>query len=230
MHKFKKALAVLIASAFVFALAGCGKSKETTKKEKTQTKTEEKEKDESSKAESEESEIIKDLSSFDAAMEGLSQDFAGYLENKLGITSAKIKEDDPAKLTRELAFSGKYYMLTDKEEPRLECLVYDSEKEALNAFMDIYYNPFNETFQKDQFLGGYKCVLEDGHGYIVVDGSDLGTSIFGDRYRSGNKIYAGIYYEGSTIVIIMPKNDVSNDRIEEVIKLLGLPAADGENT
>ena len=96
--------------------------------------------------------------------------------------------------------------------------------------MDEYYNPFNETFQPDRFKGEYQCVLEDDHGYIVVNGTDSCASIFGDFYRFGNEVYAGVYYEGRTLVIIMPKNDVPNTRVEEVIKLLGLPTADGENT
>ena len=33
----------------------------------------------------------------------------------------------------------------------------------------------------------------------------------------------------TVMMIIMPKNNVENERVEEVMKLLGLPTADGEN-
>lgn len=234
MHKFKNVAAILMVSALILASAGCGKSKETTKKEKKekeQTKTEESEKEESEEEEttSENEEVIEDASTFDAAMEAMSQDFSGYVQEKLGANPDKIHETDAAELTREMAYSGKYYALADKEEARLDCLVFDSEKDALNRFMDMYYNPFNETFKPDMFKGEYQCAMENGHGYIVVNGSDLGVGIFGDMYRSGKEIYAGYYYEGKTIVIIMPKNNVKNERVEEVMKLLGLPTASGEN-
>lgn len=234
MHKFKNVAAILMVSALILASAGCGKSKETTKKEKKekeQTKTEESEKEESEEEEttSENEEVIEDASTFDAAMEAMSQDFSGYVQEKLGANPDKIHETDAAELTREMAYSGKYYALADKEEARLDCLVFDSEKDALNRFMDMYYNTFNETFKPDMFKGEYQCVLAEGHGYIVVNGTDTCTTIFGDFYRFGKEVYAGVYYEGNTIVIIMPKNNVKNERVEEVMKILGLPTADGEN-
>ena len=239
MHKFKNVAAILMVSALVFAFTGCGKSKETTKKVKKSTKAEETEKDEDidpeTTSESEEQMVsgddeIEDASSFDAAMEALASDCSGYLQEKIGADPEKIHETDASTLSGKYAFSGKYYALADKNDVNLSCCVFDSEKDALNFFMDEYYNPFNETFQPDRFKGEYQCVLEDGHGYIVVNGTDSCASIFGDFYRFGNEVYAGVYYEGRTLVIIMPKNDVPNTRVEEVIKLLGLPTADGENT
>ncbi|MBO4927709.1 MAG: hypothetical protein J5379_05605 [Clostridiales bacterium] len=235
MHKFKNVAAILMVSALILASVGCGKSKETTKKEKKEKKETsaeviEKDETEEEATTSENEEVIEDASTFDAAMEAMSQDFYGYVQEKLGANPDKIHETDAAELTKEMAYSGKYYALSDKEEPRLDCCVFDSEKEALNRFMDEYYNPFNETFKPDMFKGEYQCVLEEGHGYIVVNGTDTCTTIFGDFYRSGREVYAGVYYEGNTIVIIMPKNNVKNERVEEVMKLLGLPTADGENT
>ena len=45
-----------------------------------------------------------------------------------------------------------------------------------------------------------------------------------------SEVYAGLYYADNTVILIMPKNDVTNDRVKEVISLLGLPMADGNNT
>lgn len=229
MHKFKNAMAILMVSAFVFAFAGCGKSKETTKKEKKETKSEETEKEETEEEKTSDENTTNDASGFDAAMDAMSQDYPGYLANKLGISADKISETDGSTLTREYAFSGKYYTLSDKDEPMVDCCVFESEKDALNFFKEKYYNPFNEQFKPENSQGESIFALENEHGYIVVNGSGSGAGFFGDRYRSGNEVYAGVYYKGNVLLVIAPRNDVPNTRVEEVIKLLGLPTASGEN-
>lgn len=157
----------------------------------------------------------------------LCKDYKGYLADKLGVSESDIMESDASTFQNANAYEGTYYLCSDGSLPSMDCRVYDNADEAREYFEDCY-DSFTESFSGENCEAEY--LLEDDYGYIVVDGSISGCQTFGNRYSTGAEIYAGIYYAENTIVVIMPRNDISNGEVEEVISHLGLPMANGENT
>ena len=207
MKRFKNVVAVTLAFAMAFSLIGCGKAKDID--------------DEDEKEEVEEE-------TSGNGMEDLIKDFPGTASERLGISEDDINEYDPSEMHNDHAFEGAYYVCAGSDMPAIECAVYDDPDEARETFEE-YYSNFNEQFNEDNFDGDYECFFEDDQGYIVIDGSNSGTRIFGDRFATGD-VYAGVYFEDNTVIVIMPRNDVDNSTVEDVISDLGLPMANGDNT
>lgn len=97
----------------------------------------------------------------------------------------------------------------------------DDAEDARSNFKKTY-DSFKGSFNSDKFKGSSINMSTDSAGYIVLKGDNPGTSIFGDRYRTGS-IYAGIYYSGSMIVTVMPDKDNADDGVKKVIDALGFP-------
>ena len=100
--------------------------------------------------------------------------------------------------------------------------------DAASAFGDAY-DEFRDTFDTNNtFKGNSESVSSDGYGYIVVNGADSGTTVFGSLHRTG-PIYAGIYYTGSMFVMIMPdgiqENGGADDDVKALIDAFGFPNA-----
>ena len=207
MKRFKNVVAVTLAFAMAFSLIGCGKAKDID--------------DEDEKEEVEEE-------TSGNGMEDLIKDFPGTASERLGISEDDINEYDPSEMHNDHAFEGAYYVCGGSDMPAIECAVYDDPDEARETFEE-YYSNFNEQFNEDNFDGDYECFFEDDQGYIIIDGSNSGTRIFGDRFATGD-VYAGVFYEDNTVIVIMPRNDVDNSTVEDVISDLGLPMANGDNT
>ena len=207
MKRFKNVVAVTLAFAMAFSLIGCGKAKDID--------------DEDEKEEVEEE-------TSGNGMEDLIKDFPGTASERLGISEDDINEYDPSEMHNSHAFEGSYYICGGSDLPAIECAVYDDPDEARETFEE-YYSNFNEQFNEDNFDGDYECFFEDDQGYIVIDGSNSGTHIFGDPFATG-EVYAGVYFEDNTVIVIRPRNDVDNSTVEDVISDLGLPMANGDNT
>ncbi len=208
MKKLKDVVAISLVFAMAFSLIGCGKARE--------------------KADEDDETEVDEEASVDG-MKDLIRDFPGIASERLGISESYINEYDPSEMNNEHAFEGVYYICGGNDMPRIECAVYDDPDEAREVFEE-YYTTFNEQFREENFHGEYLCFYEDIRGYIVINGSDSGTHIFGDRYASGSEVYAGVYYEDNAVILIMPRNDVDNSTVEDVISDLGLPMANGDNT
>ncbi|MBO4637852.1 MAG: hypothetical protein J5685_11990 [Clostridiales bacterium] len=162
-----------------------------------------------------------------SAIAALASDFSGRVTEKLGVSEDDISEIDPSTMHNSNAFQGEYYLISASDLPNIECFIYDDASEARSVFEE-YYNTFTDEFSEDDFEGEYQSVFEADHGYIVLNGSNTGTHIFGDRFMIGGEaVYAGIYYEGNTVIRIMPKNDI--DSVEDAIRSLELPMANGDN-
>ena len=163
------------------------------------------------------------------AVAKLANDYSARIQDRLGVSGDDIREMDPSEFPNANAFEGEYYLCTDGDLPSIDCRVYNDAQEAREEF-ESYYDSFTAAFDEDAFDGDCQSCLENDHGYIVVDGSIPGVDIFGSVYRTGAEVYAGVYYSDNTVVFIMPRNDISNSDVEEVISLLELPMADGSNT
>lgn len=160
----------------------------------------------------------------------ISKDYAGYLQDKFGIPEDKVRKMDPNDPLNSHPYNGEYYICIDRNMPAMECFVYDNADEAREYFV-TRYDIFNERFDEEHFQGNCQAELKDNSGYIVINGTDSGVGIFGDQYaHSGIMLYAGIYYSGNTVLVIMPRNEISVDRVQEIISIMGLPMADGTNT
>ena len=162
------------------------------------------------------------------AMAEIAQDFGGTLQDKLGASADDIHSEDASEFHNANAYEGTYYICTDSDMPTLESRVYNDADEAREYFEEIY-DIFTQAFG-DGFDGDCQYALNDNSGYIVVDGSLSGSNIFGDRYMSGEELYAGLYYYDNAVIVIAPRNDAGNSEVEDVISRLGLPMANGENT
>ena len=215
--KKNRMILLVLALATSIAFSGCGET-ESSKKRKIVS-------DETPDITS------RDESGVSTPKEIITELGAGFQEtvvSKLSIDSADIKSLDPSTMPNANAYEGEYFYCANSDEPQIECFVYDDAQQARSYFVDSY-NKFNKSFHPENFEGQYQACLEEDHGYIVIDGSNSGTTVFGDRHAT-SEVYAGLYYADNTVILIMPKNDVTNDRVKEVISLLGLPMADGNNT
>ena len=78
-------------------------------------------------------------------------------------------------------------------------------------------------------LGGYVAgdLMDDDNGYFVISATNVGTDVFGSRFRTADEFYAGYYYEDNTIICFIPENTM--DGVEEAISTFGLPLANGDN-
>ena len=101
----------------------------------------------------------------------------------------------------------------------------DDEDDAKDYF-ENEYEEFENSFKTKSFKGNYSYLKTDSYGYIVLNGHDSGTTIFGDLHRTG-PIYAGVYYKGSMLVYIMPegiqKEGKADDDLSELIDAFGFP-------
>lgn len=231
--KKKRLIALGLTVAMTFAITGCSAKKTSSEDTKETAAVEEKkETDPSSEESVEEPEFTtRDLSSVPTPMKNILEvgyDFQGALVSKLGFSADDIRKTNPSKMHNQHAFNGIYILYTNADEPRLECMIYDNPQQAREEF-ENYYSTFNESFLADSFDGDYQACLEEEYGYIVLDGEKSGARIFGDYYAT-SEVYGGIYYADNILIIAMPKNEIKNTRVKDVISRLGLPMADGTNT
>lgn len=108
-------------------------------------------------------------------------------------------------------------------DARINAVFVEDADEAEDLFAE-YYDEFIESFDAgDSFEGNYIFKSSDGSGYIVVNGSDIGTNVFGGRFSSGD-VYIGLYYSGPMIIFVTPENmDSDLDDVGAVIEALGYP-------
>ena len=141
------------------------------------------------------------------------------LEEKLDIPEEDIfvsEFEDPE-------FSGTY-ITARYNDARVIAMIFEDE-EAANEMFSEEYDFFLASFNPaDQFNGDAKCQRESDHGFIVVNGENIGTNIFGDRFKTG-EVFAGIYYSGSTVIVVMPEGagGVAED-VDAVIRAFGFPS------
>ena len=159
----------------------------------------------------------------------LANDYSGRLQEWLGVSADDVQTMDASDIPNANAYEGTFYLCTERDMPSLDCRTYDDPDKAREEF-ERMYDSFNESFDEDSYEGEYQCFYEDDYGYIVLDGSFPGVGIFGDVYRMGNEIYAGVYYSGNAVAVIMPRNSLNNSDVEDVISRLELPMANGNNT
>ncbi len=108
-------------------------------------------------------------------------------------------------------------------DARINAVFVEDADEAENLFAEYYDGFINSFDADDSFEGNYIFKSSDGSGYIVVNGSDIGTSVFGARYASGD-VYIGLYYSGPMIIFVTPENmDSDLDDVGAVIEALGYP-------
>lgn len=115
---------------------------------------------------------------------------------------------------------------TKYNDIRINVVLFDDADDALDTFQDRY-DMFNDTFDRQGiFEGNYDSDFEDNWGYIVVNGENTGSGIFGDILASG-PIYAGIYYIDSMIIVVAPEpgSDINVDDMNKVLDALGYPKA-----
>ena len=119
-------------------------------------------------------------------------------------------------------FSGTY-ITARYNDARVIAMIFEDEEAANETFSEAY-SSFEEGFDPSgQFNGDYKCQSETDHGYIVVNGENIGRNIFGDRFMTG-EIYAGFYYSGSTIIVIMPEGEEAAEDVDAAIRAFGFPS------
>lgn len=107
------------------------------------------------------------------------------------------------------------------KDARINAFFCDNATSAKEVFA-AYYTEFENTFNQDgQFKGTYAADKTDDYGYIVINGDMSGVSIFGDRYRAGS-LHAGLYHNGSMLIMIIPSNPDGIDNAGEIIEALGL--------
>lgn len=108
-------------------------------------------------------------------------------------------------------------------DARINAMFIDDPDEAKQEF-DNYYDEFTDSFDANgQFDGNYVYENSDDYGYIVVNGTDIGTQVFGSRFATG-EVYIGLYYTGSMLIAVTPEDmDGDLDDVGEVIASLGFP-------
>ena len=111
--------------------------------------------------------------------------------------------------------------------PSADCVTASYKDARINAFFcddatsakDVfaaYYTEFEDTFnQNGQFKGTYAADKTDDYGYMS------GVSLFGNRYIAGS-LHAGLYHNGSMLIMIIPSNPDGLDNAGEIIEALGL--------
>ena len=146
------------------------------------------------------------------------QSAAAILTDKLGIPADEVKTSEteanggvPAATT----VTAKYNNI------RINVMI--SNTDYSKQLWDKTYNQFVDEFNKsNMFSGNYWSNSGDDNGYVVIKGEKTDTSIFGDRYRT-SKIYAGYYYAGSMIVMILPEQPEVDEDVGKVIDAFGFP-------
>lgn len=212
MKNFKRFIVVALAFSMVLSIAACNSesvntTEETTTEQQTEIATE-------TSIEAEQSRFTE-----------VEMPFKERLINMLGISSEDITITDGSSLSYN-AFEGEYLWVSH-DGTAIQCVVYDDTEEAVGAFEE-FYNKFLENFDLLGFDGEYVYVRNEDYGFVVVNGSNPGTNIFGDRNVSGNEFYYGMYlYDNEVITIFNMESNIEGT--SEVIRLLGLPMADGTN-
>ena len=107
-------------------------------------------------------------------------------------------------------------------DARINVLFCDSADSAYDYFQREY-DEFSDTFnQNGQFDGTLESECDKGNGYIIVNGEDIGSTLFGDRFATGS-FHAGFYYTGSTIIVVLPEDFGNTDDVSTIISVLGYP-------
>lgn len=144
-------------------------------------------------------------------------------EDKLDIDEDEIYSTE---MEKGQAPADCLYITTRYNDVRINVILFDEAEEALETF-EQKYDVFNDTFDRQGiFEGNYDSEFEDNWGYIVVNGENTSSGIFGDIYATGS-VYAGIYFVDSMIVTVMPEPgfDINADDIDTVLDALGYPKA-----
>lgn len=148
--------------------------------------------------------------------------FNSFLEEDLGIDEEDIYsyEDlyspDSASVTADIV-TAKY------GDARINAMFFNDPDDARDQFISVY-DEFTDTFDQGESFEG-KCEYKnaDDFGYIVINGTDIGTGAFGERYSAGD-VYVAVYYTGSMLIVIMPEDlDSDLSDIGSVIDALGYP-------
>ncbi len=153
----------------------------------------------------------------------LGADFADIVSDELGVDD--IETGDPSGWSNSSAFEGVFYSARYRD-CHIDCYVYDDAQEAHDKFQRMY-DGFNDGMNFDVFEGEYEALMDDDNGYFVISATNVGTDVFGSRFRVADGFYAGYYYEDNTIICFIP--DSSMDGVEEAISAFGLPLANGDN-
>ena len=142
------------------------------------------------------------------------------LKDELGIS------DDDINLARNEKGTNQYpaadIVTAAYKEARINCYFCDDEADAKKYFED-QYDQFCESFDKnDQFKGSSEFTSGGSYGYIVLNGDNTGTSIFGTLHMTG-PVHAAFYYSGSMVMLIMPSGNETGTAVTEIIDALGYP-------
>ena len=153
----------------------------------------------------------------------LGEDFVDLVSDELGVDD--FETGDPSGWSNSSAYEGEFYSVRYRD-CHIDCYIYDDAQAAHDKFQSMY-DSFNDGMNFDVFEGEYEGLMADDNGYFVISATNLGTDVFGSRFRTADEFYAGYYYEDNTIICFIP--DSSVDGVEEAISTFGLPMANGDN-
>ena len=153
----------------------------------------------------------------------LGEDFVDIVSDELGVDD--FETGDPSGWSNSSAYEGEFYSARYRD-CHIDCYIYDDAQAAHDKFQSMYDN-FNDGMNFDVFEGEHEALMADDNGYFVISATNLGTDVFGSRFRTADEFYAGYYYEDNTIICFIP--DSSMDGVEEAISTFGLPMANGDN-
>lgn len=153
----------------------------------------------------------------------LGDDFEDIVSDELGVDD--FETGDPSGWSNTNAYEGVFYSAKYRD-CHIDCYVYDNAQEAHDKFQSMY-DTFNDGMNFDVFEGEYEALMDDDNGYFVISATNVGTDVFGSRFRTADEFYAGYYYEDNTIICFIPENTM--DGVEEAISTFGLPLANGDN-
>lgn len=229
MENFRRIIAITVALTMILAIAGCEKQEAKKDNNVKETAADESidETFETTETETVSSVVPSDITGVDA-IDALGSDFAGRINQTLGIPASDVKEYDLSEVYNPTSDEGMYYVCSNSSAQVFDCIVFDDEADAHAYFEDIY-SRFNKGFNEDKFEGEYEAVYEENYGYIVMDGINPGTNIFGDINAVDNEFYCGIYYSGNVFIRVVMTPGVDCDDVEAMLQDLGLPMADGSN-
>lgn len=216
MKNTKRIAAILMTISMLLCGVACKKDKETEAKKTTAKETTAKETT-VTETEAKEKAIIPYTSV---------QELSAAITDKLGIpeyehTIVEASTTDNSSFGMDgTIFNANY------EGNQIVCYDYTNPDDARARF-SAYSDSCQETVDGEYFEGEYKSVLEDDHGYFVIDATCLGSTLCGDVNASGRNVYVGYYYTGSLVLYTFSTE--SYEATKHAIEVLGLPMADGTN-